>query len=261
MTKFSIHLVLFLIYIVLATDSYAKELIFACEDKENHPFITGNGEKINKEKPGVSVEILKKIGEGLGLKIKFARMPWKRVLSSIESGSVDGLFEISFKEERMKLGMYPMKSEKPDESKRIATIRYVLYTKKDSPVKWDGKNFSNLKRSIGAPSGYSIVDDLKNKNVKVETSPSTKNDMKKLLAGRIDGIAALEYAGDNIIKHDKELQKNIKKHEIPLAVKDYYLIFSHKFYKENKELAQKIWDEIETIREKELDKLTRKYYE
>ncbi|MBI5894307.1 MAG: transporter substrate-binding domain-containing protein [Deltaproteobacteria bacterium] len=274
MTKFQIHLVLFLIYIAVGVQfiepAYAglinqaptsKDLIFACEDKENYPFIMGTGENIYKKKPGVSIEILKKVEEKLNINIKFVRMPWKRALSSVESGSVDGLFEISFKEERKKIGAYPMKNEKPDKDKRFFTAKYVLYTKKDSPVKWDGQRFFNVSGMIGAPLGYSIADDLKDKNVKVEASPSTKNDMKKLLLGRIDGAAALEYEGDNIIKRDNELQKNIKKHEIPLAVKDYYLIFSRRFYKKDKKLAQKIWDEIEAIREKELDKIMGKYYE
>lgn len=252
MTKFSIHLFLFLIFTAVGVQfiepAYAglinqapasKDLILANEDKGNFPFTIGVEEGITKDKEGILAEILKKVEKRLNIKIKIVRMPWKRALSSIESGIIDGLTDISFKEERMNLGMYPMKGGKHDKNKRAYTTRYVLYTKKDSTIKWDGKGFENLKGNIGAPLGYSIVDDLKDKNIKVETSPSTKNDMKKLLAGRIDGVAALEYEGDNIIRHDKELQKNIKKHEIPLAVKDYYLIFSHQFYKENKNLAQK----------------------
>ncbi|MBF0227110.1 MAG: hypothetical protein HQK76_16825 [Desulfobacterales bacterium] len=99
----------------------------------------------------------------------------------------------------------------------VTTIAYVLYKLKGSPLQWDEttKTLSGIKQNIGAPRGYSIVDDLKKWNIPVEESPSTYNDFQKLLKDRLDGVAALELAGDFYLKKDSKFN-DIEKVSPPL---------------------------------------------
>lgn len=239
--------------------SAKQKIVFAIEDEESYPSYVGSGEQLNAEKPGVSVEIIQLVAKELDLDIEIIRLPWQRCLETMKSNEIDGIFEASFKKARMEMGNYPMKDGKPDSDLRLLTASYYLYKLKDSPLAWDGKSFSNLDGAIGAPMGYSIVSDLKGLGVNVDESKSTDIDMKKLLRGRIAGVASLEFTGDKVIASSSEFS-NIIKVEPPIKVKPYYLMLSHKFVDENPELAKKIWKTVQKIRDAKYQIIKKKYF-
>ncbi len=241
----------------------SPELLFAYEDKHNFPFYMDEGTEINWKKPGVSIEILKMLETKLNIKINFKRLPWKRCKIELQKGKVDGIFNASFKPKRMKLGIFPMKNGKVDSSKRITTISYVLYTLRDSLLRWDvqSKKIYNLEGYIGAPLGYSIADDLRKWGIPVAESYSTNTDFKKLIRKRLEGVAALELAGDFYVKVYPDQFKDIKKLHPPLATKPYYLMLSHQFVKKHPHISKKIWNAIAEIRENEFDKILQKYFQ
>jgi polar amino acid transport system substrate-binding protein len=54
-----------------------------------------------------------------------------------------------------------------------------------------------------------------------------------------------DYTVDEFLADNPAYRKNIIKVEKPLKRKEYYLVFSRRFYNEHKELAHAIWDAIE----------------
>jgi polar amino acid transport system substrate-binding protein len=165
------------------------------------------------------------------------------------------------KEKRKELGLYPMKNNEVDKSRRIANTTYSFYVPKGTTIPWDGKTLGVLNGPVGAPAGYSIVEDLKKLGAKVEESPATLNDFQKLNAGRLAAVAALEGAGDFELRKHPELAKTIEKFKPPIKTKPYYVMVSHQFNAKNPGLAQKIWDEIAKIRDsKEMTVIQDKYY-
>lgn len=263
MTKY--FKVVFLAISLLTSTVYAaevKEVKFVCEDKETYPDVLGEGSQLDMKKPGVAVETLKMLEGKLGIKVSFVRMPWKRALESeLKAGTVDGAFTASYKKEREEFGVYPKtKDGKLDEDRRYGTTAFYFYKLKKANLEWDGKMLKNLKGNIGGTFGYSIVDDLKKMGYGVETSPASLNDMKKIVAGRIDICAALESEGDNLLKKTPEFSAAIEKMEPPIVTKGYYIMLSKQFVEKNPILSEKIWDAIKEIREKNMSEIMDKYY-
>ncbi len=240
-----------------------QKVLFVYEDKHNFPFYMDKGTEINWKKPGVSIEMLKLVESKLNITVQFARQPWKRCKIELQNGRVDGIFNASFKPERIKIGVYPTKNGKVDPSRRITTITYVLYTLKDSLLRWDAKNkkIYNVTGNIGAPYGYSIADDLIKWGIPVEESSTTYTDFQKLIRDRVDGVAALELAGDFYLKKYPDRFKDIKKISPPLVTKPYYLMLSHQFVKKYPQLSEKIWNALAEIRVKEFNKIIQKYFQ
>ena len=258
-----IGVIFVLISILFAYDIHAEslKLTFAYQNTSNFPFQTGNGSEIDSEKPGIAVELIMLAAKKIKIEIKFIRLPWKRGLDNLENGKIDGLFNASFKTERLEFGVYPMKEGTVDKNRKSYSNTYVLYTLKSSIVTWDGKRIGNLERAIGAPRGFSIVDDLRKMGIKIEESTSTMINFKKLYKGRIDGVAALESAGDSILDINKKEFGNIEKMQLPLKSKPYYLMLSHQFVEENPKIAENIWDTIALVREsEEYKQITAKYF-
>ncbi|PKL19437.1 MAG: hypothetical protein CVV49_01100 [Spirochaetae bacterium HGW-Spirochaetae-5] len=120
----------------------------------------------DKNPPGIAFEIISEAAKLTGVKIKYVRLPNRRVQLSLREGDlIDGAFMFSYSEERNVNGFYPSMQGKPDGNRRIATLSYYIYRKKGSSINWDGKKFSGFDTSdpkikIGANSGYSVVGDL-----------------------------------------------------------------------------------------------------
>jgi polar amino acid transport system substrate-binding protein len=237
-----------------------KKMTFMCEDKEDFPALMGNTAEIEKTKPGVAVEILRMAGKKLGVTIEIKRAPWKRALEiDLKNDAVDGLFTASYKKEREEFGSFPMKDGQIDKNRKFSNVTYVFYRQKGTTVDYDGKELKNLKGKIGAPRGYSIVDDLQKKGYQVEESSSTLSDLNKLSKGRIGAVAALELTGEDILKTNPDLAGAVEKISTPISTKGYFFMLSHKFAKENPEFAEKFWSTIAELSSKNYQDLVKKY--
>lgn len=237
-------------------------LTLSHEIEPNPPYYLGSRTGIDWDKPGIVLEVYKSLENRLDVELHFTQNPWERGLRLLEANEVDGVFNASFRPERMELGVYPMKDGAADPNKRTFTNAYFLYKLKDSPLEWDGETFSNLDGEIGAVIGYSIVGDLEEMGVTVYEGQNQLDNLRKLARGRLTGVAGLETMNDLHLKAYPEEFKDIVKVQPPLAEKDYYLILSHQFVQQHPQLAADIWDEIERIRESgEYDKIAEKYLE
>ncbi len=249
-------------FTLLAFDAYARpeQMLLAYQNTTNYPFQTGHGDVINMQKPGIAVELIMLAASKLDLKVKLMRVPWKRGLHMLQHGKIDGLFNASFKPERLQYGLYPLKDGRIDPSRKSYSNTYVLYKHKGSPVTWNGKILFNLEQPIGAPLGFSIIGDLEKMGIKVEETVSTKTNFSKLARGRIDGVAALESAGDFLLALYHAEFSNIVKLHPPLKSKPYYLMLSHQFVKKNQKFSEKLWDTIAITRDStEFKKCSLKY--
>lgn len=240
-------------------------VVFACENKHNFPYYIGDSSDIQWDKPGASIEFLKLLENHLDIMVEFRRMPWKRCLASIKKGKVDGIFNTSFRSERMELGNYPMIEGRVDKSRRITRMSYVLYKQKGSSLMWDevGREMHNLDSQICAPLGYSIVKDLKSWNIPVYELLTTDDCMKILASGkgRFAGIATLEFSGDFYLNKNKPVYSDIVKVSPPLVTKEYYLMLSRQFVNNQPEISNDIWKTIGEIRPTEFKKIINTYLE
>jgi len=237
----------------------SKTIALVYEEKPNPPFYLGE-KTIDWNKPGITLDVLKSLEKKLNVKFKFDRLPWARGLELLKNDLIDGVFHASFMKERLHIGVYPMKNDEPDTSRRLMSQAYFLYKRKGSSLNWDGKTFDHLTGSIGAIIGYAVVEDLKQMNVEIEKVATQWSNLSKLALGRIDGVAGLESMNDIVIKTNPEKFRSIVKIYPPIMRKPYYLMLSNNFVSENPELAEAIWDGIRNIRlSGEYEQITKKY--
>ena len=259
MLKIRLHVMLF-IAVVTLLNAAPKEVVLVYENENNPPYALGNGKAIDFSRPGITLELLKKIEKKLDVKFIFKRVPWKRALLMIQTDNADGLFHASFKQERAKYAVYPTLNNLPDSDKSIMSNSYFLYTKKDSKLSWDGKKFINLNGKIGITKGFSIIDTLKDPE-KIDLCSDLSTSLTKLNLDAVQGIVNLENRVDSMLLKNKELFNNIKKIKKPLRTKPYYLVFSKKFYDNNKQIVEAIWSEIKNMKlNGEYNEIKTKYF-
>jgi polar amino acid transport system substrate-binding protein len=194
--------------------------------------------------------------EQYGINIQLKPIMWTRGLELIKSGLADGIMNASYNEERASYAVYPLKDGIPDPGKMLRLMEYNLYMNKDSSITWDGKNIEHIDGEIVSVRSFAIIKDLEEMGIDVIEEENIPGIMRNLSIGRFKAAALQNYTDEYLNEH-RELKENIIKSEIPLKRKEYYLVFSRRFYNENRTLAEKIWEAIEDYSSTEEFKMKR----
>jgi polar amino acid transport system substrate-binding protein len=180
-----------------------------------------------------------------GINIKMKPIMWTRGLELIKAGLADGIIDASYNDERAAYAVYPMKEGKPDPATMLRMTSYSLYKHKNSTITWDGETIDNIDGDIVSIESFAIVKDLRKMGIEVKEGPNMPWIMRSLDIGKFKAAAMVDAAIDVYLEENPTVKANIIKFEKPLKRKEYYLIFSKKFYHEHEELAKAIWDAIE----------------
>ena len=149
---------------------------------------------------GLDNDIVKAVFEKAGCAVKFVKRPWARTLIEVESGTVDLTPGASALEERKKYANFsdPYRDE-----------LMVLMVRKGESAKYPLtklEDIKSIKFSLGIVRDYFYSEDFKtallSPNFKARVSEVSDDDtnLKKLVAGRIDGLLIDKYAGPYLAK-------------------------------------------------------------
>jgi len=244
-------LLLLILLAVLSRPSFAlTELKCAYQDSDNFPYQLGDSTKINRQYPGIAVEMVLLLEQKLPVKVSLLRLPWRRAEKRLKKGLIDCLFNASYKTVRLLNGAYPMLDGEVDVSKRSYYNAYSLFSQKNSQLQWDGNELiNNSRKPIGVQGGFSIRADLVKQRVNVYEAATVKQLMQLLQKNRLSGVATFEVVGDAFLRKFADQYPNIVKLQPAFKSKAYFLMLSHQFVRANPELAKDIWRSIGEIRE------------
>ncbi len=117
-----------------------EEIVFATTQVP--PFVY----KENGSWAGIDVDMIREICKQHGLEPEFKDLPWKRGLSDVEKGKVDGMFPLFRTKERIKFMYFP--------SEYVDTVKTVILVQKGSDIKISSLN--DLKdKKIATVAGFS----------------------------------------------------------------------------------------------------------
>ncbi len=229
------------------------------ETKANPPRYLGEGTAIDWNRPGLTLELLKRVESRAGVRFEFVRVPWARSMYLLESGQVDGVFHGSFTEERARFAAYPMKDGRPDASRSVFTQSYYLFARRGAAISWDGRRLE-VPGPVGTTRGYSVVKTLRDLGARVEEENDLPNSLRKVVAGRLSAYAELENMAAAVIDARPAEFGELVRLEPPLRTVPYYLLFSKAFHARDPRLAERIWDAMaEVSRSSEFAALARQY--
>lgn len=227
----------------------AETLVMGIGDQAFPPYKLGDA-TLNPRRPGLSVELMQDVSRSCGLALDIRLLPGARLLKELESGDIDAVMMLSYSAERAAYAVYPMLAGKPDEARRLATLSYVLYARKDSELGWNGRQLLNLQRNVGTNAGWSINKDLQKMGIPAETANSVEQNFDKLANRRIDAYAVHESLGDAYLQHHPSLP--IRKLEPPISTKPYFLPFSRQYAAQHPRQADCLWNAIASSRDEQL---------
>ncbi len=203
-----------------------------------------------KDHIGLDLDLVRMAANQLGIRVTFKVMPWKRCEHMLKINQLDGIFGASFKKKRMKIGKYPFKSDGVvDDSAALHMDGYTFYKRIGDPVDYDGNQFIGLTGQIGTNSGFSIVEKLAKKGIKVhDSAKTTVQNVKMLIAGRHQVIVDSAIRVDYVLKKYPEYGAKVVKIPKPYGRSGRYLLFSLGFYKKHPIVAERLFSAIRELR-------------
>ncbi len=183
----------------------------------------------------------------------FTSMPWKRCQLELQQGLQDAVLGMSFRPDRLELGVFPLREGQPDEGLRMRRESYSLYKRVDQPLAWDGRSLllpGGEAPLVGAQAGYSIIEQLQAMGLQVDAGTrSVAANLEKLLRGRVQALALLSGEGDAALRRDERWAQRVQRLEPPLAEKSYFLVFSRSYFAAQEAQARRLWSELAPARE------------
>ena len=241
--------------------AFAAETVvrLSFETKENAPRYFSEGTAIAKDKPGITIELMRLVAKRAGVRLEMQRVPWARSLYLLETNQVDGVFHMSYLAERTRFAAYPMKDGQPDRARSIFTQSYYLYARKGTRLTWDGERLAT-DGPIGTTRGYSVAKRLEALGARVEQENDLPGSMRKVLAGRLEAYAELENMATGLLARYPDEMRDIVRLQPPLRQEPYYLVLSKGFQGRDPALAERIWDAIgEIVRSPEFKEIEKRY--
>ncbi len=220
----------------------AATLLLCHEDRDAYPWTLADG-------AGLDQALLARVERVLPVRFAYVALPWRRCLDGLARGLYDGAFAASFDPERGRQAAFPLEGGVPDRAKRLHTAAYALYRRTGEGPHWDGERFLGLEGRIGSLSGFSIADFLRAQGAQVDETSRDPLALLLMLKNRRFQAAALQAPrGDRLLETRPELA-GLEKAPTPLQVKDYYLVFSLRFARDQAEQARAIWEAVQRERE------------
>lgn len=204
------------------------------------------------DRPGLNNQLIERANRRLAqpLRIRFFPMPWARCLFKVATGEMDGAFNASVRPERLSIARYPMKNGQPDASRRLMHSSYSLYRLKGSPPVWDGKTLK-ARGPIGTPNGYTamsmLIQDLGGRAD--QRLHDTDALFQALLDGEFETVALKTDESSHALRHNPAFSARIEQVSPRLAEKDFYLILSIGFTRQQPQLSEALWNAIAVERD------------
>jgi polar amino acid transport system substrate-binding protein len=245
MHKFLYRIITFVFVSLVASNvAIAGGTINVCSDKNLwYPFtFVEEGEAV-----GLQIDIISKALSNLGYDVNYKPLPWKRCLSSAESGEFDAVATASYKDKRAAFLNYPSDASSVKKSAhRVMQVEYVVVTAASNSYQYAG-DIATIPTPVRVPRGYSIGDDLKKQGLKVDdTAAGDENNIKKMLRKGDGSVVTLPKIVELLSKQDAYKGK-LNVSATPVKSKSYYFPFS-KASKISKADQEKIWLEIANVR-------------
>ena len=200
--------------LLFALSAYGAQEIVVTVDQGNPPFMFQHA----GEAYGIYPTLLNAVFKRMNVDVSVKTLPWKRALKMGELGEagIGGIYKTA---ERQKIYDY---------SAPLYTERVLLYVRMDDVFAFN--TLPDLKgKMIGSLLGWSYGDAFDQARqagtVTVHEVPNDKKNFYKLVHGRLDGVIALELAGDLVLAREG-YRDRIVALEMPVAVNETYLVFA-----------------------------------
>lgn len=203
------------------------------------------------DRPGLNQLLIERAAARSGVPVEFHLMRWGHCLLRLSDGRMEGAFNSSFIPERQAFARFPLRDGKPDGERRLMRSGYHLFQRKAGTAQWDG-TVLEVAGPVGVPSGsFAITRRLREVGLtQVDQRRYRPADILAALRDHeLEAAVLKSEEGLRLLREDKALGAALEMLPLPIAQKDFFLIFSMPFMAARGAEGERLWDAIARERE------------
>lgn len=215
---------------------FLKPLVIGFDQEDNHPYTYWQGTAPR----GICTGIIAKAAGLIDLEVTYKKIIWSDFPVMIKNGQIDAIIPVFKTKKRESYMLFPETG--------LAAEKNVLFTRKDTNVRYLGDLKDLKKNSIGIVSGYSYgeaFDQAKGLN------KITYDNLDKLIQGVLQGHANIGIGSDRVIEFfakKKGIAHLIQYLSPPFPREYLYIAFSKSRDKAYSKLAQSFTQAVKRLR-------------
>ena len=203
------------------------------------------------DRPGLNQLLIERAAARSGVAVEFHFMRWGHCLLRLSDGRMDGAFNSSFIPERQSFARFPLRDGKPDGDRRLMRSGYHLFQRKGGMAQWDGSRLV-VAGPVGVPSGsFAITQRLREVGLtQVDQRRYRPADILAALKNQgLEAAVLKSEEGMRLLRDDRELGAALEMLPLPIAQKDFFLIYSQPFMAARGAEGERLWEAIARERE------------
>ena len=209
------YIFIFVILLFLATSIHADSPVIKVSTDPWEPWVLGNEGEVATD--GLAIKFSRELFYRMGVDLDIKIYPYKRCIYQMKSGTRDILLMVKKTEERMKYMFF---------SDVAVTDPQLIYFSKDHIGDFEWNSWKDLQGyTVGVVAGFNYGDfeaAAKKYKIKNELVSSDSQNIKKLLAGRVDFIFLSRSTANHFMIKNPELADKLKAASTPVDVAKFY---------------------------------------
>ncbi|WP_083940978.1 substrate-binding periplasmic protein [Pseudoduganella violaceinigra] len=222
----------------------APPLRLCFEDVDQRPWSTPKGK-------GLNFELLKRVETLLNEQFIYFPKPWKRCLSELKLGQVDGVVGAADAVDRRPWSRIPeLPDGREDSSRALFDDAALVFLRVGGNGSWDGHELIAPGKLVIVQSGYLIAQQLRDKGFAARDSVKSAADALRMLANGSYDVAILQGLEASRLAHeDARFVGRVQQAELPYATVNLHLMVARGVYQRDPQRIEAIWQAIGTVRQ------------
>lgn len=214
----------------------AETLHLCGEDQDNPPYFSPSGQ-------GSLLALVRQTAGLLNTPVEFHFLPWKRCLAMVEQGAMAGALALIWSRERAQTFAFPHNHRgEADPDRRLWQVEYPVYVHINSPLRWDGQQFSGLTGALGTPLGYISEQRLSEMQLPVQKLAPDAG-LKLVAKARLGGYIVEREIGQALLTRHG-LRPAVRELSLPFMSVHWYLVFSRHYQQARPDYVEQFWAEL-----------------
>ncbi|WP_342115370.1 substrate-binding periplasmic protein [Pseudoduganella sp. OTU4001] len=223
----------------------AKEppLRLCFEDVDQRPWSTPGGK-------GLNFELLRRVENHLNEQFIYSPKPWKRCLSELKLGQVDGVIGAADSVDRRSWSRIPQLPDgREDPARAMFEDEALVFLRVGGNASWDGKELLAPGKVVIVQSGYLVSQQLRDKGfLPRELVKSAADALRMLALGSYDVAVLQGLEASNLARSDPRFKGHVRQAEQPFSTVHLHLMISRPTYERDPQRIEAIWQSIGAVR-------------